>query len=64
VLRDLALLQIHIRDLDGFVETRRKLLQSKPTQKANWMAFAVGEHMRGNVCAASSRGLIVEAVLY
>lgn len=40
--------QVHLRDLGGFVETRYKLLQGKPANRNNWIAFAVGHHLDGN----------------
>ena len=39
ILRDLSLLQIQMRDLTGFVETRRQLLTLRPAQRTNWIAF-------------------------
>eukprot|EP00929_Paragymnodinium_shiwhaense_P035793 TRINITY_DN19285_c0_g1_i1.p2 TRINITY_DN19285_c0_g1~~TRINITY_DN19285_c0_g1_i1.p2 ORF type:complete len:985 (+),score=300.16 TRINITY_DN19285_c0_g1_i1:157-2955(+) len=45
ILRDLSLLQIHRRDLAGFAETRRKLLQLKPSNRNNWVGYAVAEHL-------------------
>jgi peptide alpha-N-acetyltransferase len=47
ILRDLALLQIHMRDLSGGLKTRNTLLMLKPTQRANWMGFAMANHMLG-----------------
>jgi len=47
ILRDLALLQIHMRDLLGGLKTRHTLLMLKPTQRANWMGFAMANHMLG-----------------
>ena len=41
ILRDLSLLQVQTRDLHGFCETRRRLLQLKPNNKLHWMAYAV-----------------------
>jgi len=48
ILRDLSLLQIHRRDLTGFAETRRKLLSSKPSQRLNWIGYAISEHLCTN----------------
>eukprot|EP00928_Gymnodinium_smaydae_P008260 TRINITY_DN13002_c0_g2_i1.p1 TRINITY_DN13002_c0_g2~~TRINITY_DN13002_c0_g2_i1.p1 ORF type:complete len:946 (+),score=235.53 TRINITY_DN13002_c0_g2_i1:170-3007(+) len=48
ILRDLSLLQIHRRDLHGFAETRRKLLQAKPSNRLNWIGYAVAEHLCKN----------------
>mmetsp|Transcript_19552 Transcript_19552/g.54160 ORF Transcript_19552/g.54160 Transcript_19552/m.54160 type:complete len:917 (-) Transcript_19552:147-2897(-) len=45
ILRDLSLLQIHRRDLPGFAETRRKLLQVKPGNRLNWVGYAIAEHL-------------------
>ena len=48
ILRDLASLQIHLRDVPGFVESRHRLLTLRPSARANWIAFAVGHHLDGN----------------
>eukprot|EP00448_Togula_jolla_P003092 CAMPEP_0170598526 /NCGR_PEP_ID=MMETSP0224-20130122/16298_1 /TAXON_ID=285029 /ORGANISM="Togula jolla, Strain CCCM 725" /LENGTH=911 /DNA_ID=CAMNT_0010923091 /DNA_START=175 /DNA_END=2907 /DNA_ORIENTATION=+ len=48
ILRDLSLLQIHRRDLTGFAETRRKLLQVKPSNRLNWVGYAIAEHLCQN----------------
>jgi peptide alpha-N-acetyltransferase len=48
ILRDLSLLQIHRRDLAGFAETRRKLLQVKPSNRLNWVGYAIAEHLCKN----------------
>lgn len=45
ILRDLSLLQIHRRDLPGFADTRRKLLQVKPSNRLNWIGYAIAEHL-------------------
>jgi len=45
ILRDLSLLQIQMRDLAGFVQTRRHLLTLKPTNRNNWFTFAVSQHL-------------------
>lgn len=52
IMRDLSLLQLHVRDLAGYTESRRQLLASKPGFKQNWLSFAVAEHMRGAPLAA------------
>lgn len=48
VLRDLAGLQIQLRDIPGFVETRHQLLILKPANRANWISFAVAHHLDKN----------------
>ncbi|KAM7540214.1 hypothetical protein Aperf_G00000030325 [Anoplocephala perfoliata] len=53
VLRDLSVLQMHIRDLDGCLETRNKLLTQRPNQKVSWVGFAIVQHLRGNLDTAA-----------
>ncbi|CAE7579771.1 NAA15 [Symbiodinium sp. CCMP2456] len=48
ILRDLSLLQIHRRDVHGFAETRRKLLQVKSSARLNWVGYAIAEHLCEN----------------
>eukprot|EP00752_Nemacystus_decipiens_P006712 g6035.t1 len=48
ILKDLAALQIQIREVKGFVETRRKLLGLKSNLQQNWTAYAVANHVAGN----------------
>ncbi|XP_027125429.1 N-terminal acetyltransferase A complex auxiliary subunit NAA15 [Coffea arabica] len=48
ILRDLSLLQAQMRDLDGFVETRQRLLTLKPNHRMNWIGFAVAHHLNSN----------------
>eukprot|EP01023_Acetabularia_acetabulum_P015627 TRINITY_DN17634_c0_g1_i4.p1 TRINITY_DN17634_c0_g1~~TRINITY_DN17634_c0_g1_i4.p1 ORF type:complete len:865 (-),score=147.57 TRINITY_DN17634_c0_g1_i4:456-3050(-) len=48
ILRDLSLLQIQLRDINGFVETRRKLLSLKANNRNNWISFALAHHLEGN----------------
>ncbi|KAK1167638.1 hypothetical protein AOXY_G10376 [Acipenser oxyrinchus oxyrinchus] len=45
VLRDLSLLQIQMRDLEGYRETRYQLLQLRPTQRASWIGYAIAYHL-------------------
>eukprot|EP00823_Brevimastigomonas_motovehiculus_P006153 TRINITY_DN4952_c0_g1_i1.p1 TRINITY_DN4952_c0_g1~~TRINITY_DN4952_c0_g1_i1.p1 ORF type:complete len:923 (+),score=218.40 TRINITY_DN4952_c0_g1_i1:51-2819(+) len=45
ILKDLSLLQIQKRILDGFEETRRKILLIKPGNRNNWLAYAIGCHL-------------------
>ena len=47
ILRDLAWLQIQCRELDAFVETKRKSLMSKPGVRQSWVAFAVANYAAG-----------------
>ena len=47
ILRDLSLLQVQLRDTHGFLETRRKILTLKSTNKMHWIAYAVANHLDG-----------------
>lgn len=47
IQRDMAQLQIQIRDLKGFNESRRLLLVEKPNQQVNWVAYAISSHLIG-----------------
>ncbi|CAI5947038.1 unnamed protein product [Closterium sp. NIES-64] len=45
--------QVQMRDTAGFVESRRQLLTFKPNHRANWIAFAVANHINGRLDVAS-----------
>ena len=45
--RDLSVLQIHMRDLEGFKESRQAICQLKPTQKTSWVSLALSYHLSG-----------------
>jgi len=49
ILRDLSLLQIQTRDMKGFCETRRTIMTAKPGNRFNWIAFAMSNHLCGEV---------------
>ena len=46
-LRDLSVLQIHLRDLEGWKESRHAIYQIKPTQR-NLVAVAMSYHLTGD----------------
>ena len=52
LLRDLSSLQMQIRELADFVESRRQLLTMRPNTRVNWMAFCVGHFYKGDHDAA------------
>lgn len=54
ILRDLALLQIQIRDYEGLEDTRRTLLTVRPSQRHNWIGFALSFHLLDNYSMAVS----------
>ncbi|CAB0041898.1 unnamed protein product [Trichogramma brassicae] len=45
ILRDLSLLQIQMRDLEGYKDTRYHLFMLRPTQRASWIGFAISYHL-------------------
>lgn len=45
ILRDLSLLQIQIRDLEGYRDTRYQLLQLRPAQRVSWIGYAMAHHL-------------------
>ena len=45
ILKDMSLLQVQIRDLEGLHSTRLKILQNIPKQPTNWIALAVANHL-------------------
>lgn len=49
ILRDLSSLQVQMRDTEGFVETRQKLLTLKPDHRNNWIGFALAHHLNKNL---------------
>lgn len=54
ILRDLSMLQIQMRDLEGFAVTRHNILTMKPNGKINWLAFALAKHLNGDLRGAIS----------
>ncbi len=41
-------MQIQMRDIPGFVDTRQQLLQLKSNVKGHWLGFAIAHHLNGN----------------
>lgn len=54
ILRDLSLLQIQMRDLEGYRETRHQLFKLRPSQHASWIGFAMSYHLLGDFETANS----------
>ncbi|XP_023336422.1 N-alpha-acetyltransferase 16, NatA auxiliary subunit [Eurytemora carolleeae] len=48
VLRNLSVLCIQTRDLEGYRDTRFNILQLKPTQRVSWAALALSYHLLGD----------------
>ena len=45
ILRDLSLLQVQMRDLEGYKETRFQLFKLRPSQRASWIGVAISYHL-------------------
>ncbi|KAK5212997.1 hypothetical protein LTR41_001945 [Exophiala xenobiotica] len=48
IQRDLAHLQIQMRDYEGYIQSRKNMLQQKPGFRQNWTAVAIAHHLAGN----------------
>ena len=48
IARDVSLMQIHTRNLGGFVESRLDILESRPNIKGNWISLALAYQLSGN----------------
>lgn len=48
ILRDLAHLQCQIRDFEGYIDSRRKILNARPQLRQNWTGLAIAYHLSGN----------------
>ncbi|KAK4994014.1 hypothetical protein LTR66_005875 [Elasticomyces elasticus] len=54
IQRDLALLQVHMRDYQGFLQSRRAMLTARPGLRQNWTAMAIAHHLAGELAAAEN----------
>lgn len=54
IQRDLAFLQVQMRDYEGYIVSRKAMLQAKPQIRQNWTALAVAYHLAGNLEAAEN----------
>ena len=52
IQKDLALLQIQMRDYQGYVQSRRAILQQRTGWRPNWTALAVAQHLAGDLANA------------
>ena len=48
IQRDLADLQIQMRDYQGYIQSRKNMLQQRPGFRQNWTALAIAHHLAGN----------------
>ena len=49
ILRDLALLQLQCRQLEGAIDTRKKIIFSRPSSPFNWISLVTVYHISGNL---------------
>ena len=63
IQRDLALLQIQMRDYKGYVQSRRAMLQARPGLRSNWTALAIAQHLSGDLIDAERTLVAYEETL-
>ncbi|PWY95046.1 N-terminal acetyltransferase catalytic subunit Nat1 [Aspergillus sclerotioniger CBS 115572] len=49
IQRDLALLQMQMRDYQGYIQSRKTMLQARPGFRQNWTALAIAHHLSGDL---------------
>ncbi|TQV93863.1 N-terminal acetyltransferase catalytic subunit [Cordyceps javanica] len=54
IQRDLAALQVQMRDYQGFIQTRNAMLQARPQMRQSWTALALAHHLAGNLAEAEN----------
>ena len=52
IQKDLALLQMQMRDYPGYIQSRRTILQSRSGLRQNWTALAIAQHLAGELADA------------
>ena len=52
IQRDLALLQMQMRDFQGYIQSRTTMLQARPGVRQNWTALAIAHHLSGDLAEA------------
>ncbi|KAH6663885.1 NMDA receptor-regulated protein 1-domain-containing protein, partial [Halenospora varia] len=52
IQRDLALLQVQMRDYQGYLVSRRAMLTARSGFRQNWTALAVAHHLNGELAEA------------
>lgn len=52
IQRDLALLQMQMRDYQGYVQSRRAILKARTALRQNWTALAIAQHLAGDLVDA------------
>ncbi|ROV86969.1 hypothetical protein VSDG_10077 [Cytospora chrysosperma] len=54
IQRDLAILQIQMRDYQGYVQSRLAMLQQRPQLRQSWTGLAIAHHLAGNMTEAEN----------
>ncbi|KAF2094556.1 TPR-like protein [Rhizodiscina lignyota] len=54
IQRDLAFLQIQMRDYQGYIQSRRAMLNARPQVRQNWTGLAVAYHLSGDLQSAEN----------
>jgi N-alpha-acetyltransferase 15/16, NatA auxiliary subunit len=54
IQRDLAILQIQMRDYQGYIQSRTAMLQARPQLRQSWTALAIANHLAGNLAEAEN----------
>lgn len=52
IMRDLSVLQIQLRDYDGFLAIKLAMVEARPSLRAHWMGLAIAYHLSGDLDAA------------
>ncbi|KAL2133128.1 hypothetical protein VTI74DRAFT_2860 [Chaetomium olivicolor] len=54
IQRDLAVLQVQMRDYQGYIQSRLLMLKARPQLRQNWTALAIAYHLEGNLQQAEN----------
>lgn len=54
IQRDLAVLQVQMRDYQGYIQSRNAMLQARPQARQSWTALAVAQQLAGNLNEAEN----------
>ncbi|EAQ88423.1 hypothetical protein CHGG_05042 [Chaetomium globosum CBS 148.51] len=54
IQRDLAVLQVQMRDYPGYIQSRLVMLKARPQLRQNWTALAIAYHLDGNLQQAEN----------
>ncbi|KAH7310418.1 NMDA receptor-regulated protein 1-domain-containing protein [Stachybotrys elegans] len=54
IQRDLATLQVQMRDYAGYIQSRTAMLQARPQIRQSWTGLAIAQHLAGNISDAEN----------